>query len=81
MISVSEKTIGLVFQSLFIRLRTMAYENASHREIQDLCDGAEYLGGLIARQEDKTDAFGRYLRAMAERHNCHEALRLYESND
>lgn len=80
MVHIETTTLGRVFQSLFVNLRTKAYDKYDHTEIADFCDGAEYLGGLVASADDKTDTFTRCLRSMAERHHCNEAIRIIESS-
>lgn len=56
----------------------MAYNRVDHKQIADICDGAEYLGFLVSSREDKTKVFEDYLRSISDRHGCKEIIRILD---
>lgn len=65
-------------QSVIIKARTMAYEQAEHSRIAGILDGTEYLAALICEKEDKTDTFRNYIADMAKEYNCCDALEKFD---
>ncbi len=65
-------------QSVIVKARAMAYEQAEHSRIADILDGAEYLVALIYEKDDNTDTFRNYVEDMAKRHNCYDALERFD---
>lgn len=59
----------LTIQRLLVHIRTRAYEKASHEELANLLDDAEYLPALMLEAgTDHTAAFRDYLAGMGKRH-------------
>ena len=67
-------------QHIFITSRWMAGKGYNPESIYDLLDGAEFLAGLAARIEDKTEEFEDYLKMICEKHGCHQALSVFNGS-
>lgn len=78
MISPKKQAAALkAIQQLIIFSRKMAYDRVSHEKIAELLDDIEYLPTLILEEEDRTDAFGKYLEGIAKQHNMEIILDIY----
>jgi hypothetical protein len=81
MIHKNIQTIGQIFQCLFIQLRTLASQEKAQDILFDFADKAEYLGGLIAEPNDKTEIFRRNLITISEDYNCRNVVSIFDGND
>ena len=55
-------------QSLLIWTRWLAYQKEDFNAIADIMDWAEYLAGMLAEEEDRTETYAAVLKELADKY-------------